>query len=291
MIATFTLAAHDPQTQSFAVITASNFLAVGALVPWIDCHGGIVVSQSYAHPDAAGAALANLRHQTPLDRVLSSFLEDDPIASKRQVGLMNTQGEILLYDGPDCTASVESLKGENFFVCGNMLVPGTVEAVAKAFTEARRKGTDLGDAMLRAMFAGQQHGGDNRGKLAASLLIKRPGAGYLESSDTFVDLRADASSHPLAVLRDLYSLFKLYNPHHFSHEMIPEAQLSPADNDLIAQILTTLQGASELTLDSPESVHGMLARHNLAQNYEPDKHRFSSLLLSEGHALLRLLRV
>lgn len=291
MIATFTIAARDPVTNTFAVITASNFLAVGSLVPWIDAHGGIVVSQSYAHPESAALALENLRHNTPLKRVLESYLEDDPIASKRQVGLMNQTGECLLYDGPECTAAVESIQGENFFACGNMLVEGTIDVLASTFSEALRNGLDLGDAMLRAMLAGQQHGGDYRGKLAAALLIKRPGAGYLGSSDTLVDLRVDASSHPLAELRDLYSLFKLYNPQHFAHSMIPEEQLSPADNKLLASLLALLTGSEQNIPHEPEQVLALLERHNLAGNYDIGKQRFSSLLFSEGHALLRLLRV
>ncbi|WP_194755421.1 DUF1028 domain-containing protein [Aliidiomarina indica] len=291
MIATFTLAARDPATDTYAVITASNFLAVGSLVPWVDARGGIVVSQSFAHPESARLALDNLRHETPLARVLESYLEDDPIASKRQLGLMNRHGECLLYDGPECTPAVESIQGDNFFACGNMLVQGTIDVVASTFTDALRHGLELGDAMLRAMLAGQQHGGDYRGKLAAALLIKRPGAGYLGSSDTLVDLRVDASAHPLAELRDLYSLFKLYNPQHFAHNMIPEAQLSPADNKLLASILALLKQSSESVPHEPEQVLTLLATHNLASNYDMKKNRFSSLLFSEGHALLRLLRV
>ncbi|WP_185960689.1 DUF1028 domain-containing protein [Aliidiomarina halalkaliphila] len=290
MIATFTIAARDPATQTYAVLTASNFLAVGALVPWIDARGGIVVTQSFAHPESAALALENLRHDTPLKRVLESFLEDDPIAKKRQVGLMNRHGECMLYDGPDCTPAIESMQGENFFVCGNMLVGGTIEAMAKAYTDALRHGLELGDAMLRAMLAGQQHGGDYRGKLAAAMLMKRPGAGYMGSSDTLVDLRVDASAHPLAELRDLYSLFKLYNPHHFDHSMIPEAQLSPADNKLLASLLALLKHSDQIPHE-PEQVLELLERHNLAGNYDINKQRFSSLLFSEGHALLRLLRV
>ena len=65
MIATYTLAVRDPGTESLGIITASNFLAVGALVPWINARAGLVVSQSFANPDAAGSALESLRWPQP----------------------------------------------------------------------------------------------------------------------------------------------------------------------------------------------------------------------------------
>lgn len=292
MIATFTLAVREPETNTLAIITASNFLAVGSLVPWIDTRAGLIVSQSFANPDAAGSALESLRAGRTPEQAIEDFLIADDLAHVRQVGVMNVAGESALYDGEQCTPEVESLASNDFIVLGNMLVPGTTQAIASAFSAARNKGMELGSAMIKGMLAGQQHGGDKRGKLAAALLMKRQGGGYLGGSDTFVDLRVDAAARPLAELRDLYSVFKLYNPQHFSHQMVPVRQLSAADLRLLDELLGHLSATSPtqhlVTLEQPEAVANLLADHNLASNYDAQKQQVSSLLLSETAGFLRL---
>ncbi|MCL5255503.1 MAG: DUF1028 domain-containing protein [Gammaproteobacteria bacterium] len=289
-IATFTLAARDADTDTWAILTASNYLAVGALVPWIDCKAGLVVSQSFANPDAAGAALEAMRQgQTPT-QALEVFLSGDTIARKRQVALMDLSGEATIYNGPECTDEVESVQGNDFLVLGNMLKAGTCEQVAETYSASRRAGYEMGDAMLKAMIAGQQAGGDKRGKLAAALLMKRPAAGYLGSSDTLVDLRVDAHPRPLLQLRDLYSLFKLYNPHQFDLHMVALDDLENHQLQLLFAILRQLN-KNEVTVDINDTatIKNILAEHNLSANFDHDNQRVSQMLINEGHALMRLL--
>ncbi|MCL4408793.1 MAG: DUF1028 domain-containing protein [Gammaproteobacteria bacterium] len=287
-IATFTLAAREPESNTLAIATASNFLAVGSLVPWIHSQAGLIVSQSFANPNAAGAALESLQHGDSVQQAMQTFLSDDPIAKQRQVGILALNGDCELYTGSDCIPAVESVQGDNYFVLGNMLKPGTCEAIAQTFTHCRREGYDLGDAMLKAMVAGQQAGGDKRGKLAAALLMKRPNAGYLNSSDTFVDLRVDAHPRPLSQLRDLYSLFKLYNPQHFNFHMIKLEQLKAHQLQLFNEVIHALAAGSK-TVERPEEIAEVLHAHNLGANYDADNQRVSELFLQEAHALLRLL--
>ncbi|RUO38155.1 hypothetical protein CWE13_00435 [Aliidiomarina shirensis] len=288
MIATYTLAVRDPDTESLGIITASNFLAVGALVPWINARAGLVVSQSFANPDAAGSALESLRDGRSPEQALDDFLIADDLAAVRQVGIMNSAGETHLYTGANCTPEMESVTGDNFFVLGNMLIAGTAEAVAAAYSKARHDGLEMGTAMIKAMLAGQQHGGDKRGKLAAAMIIKRPHGGYLGGSDTVVDLRVDAAARPLAELRDLYSVFKLYNPQLFDFQMLELAQLTAADLRVIDDLLLQLSPDSPVTLEQPEAVAALLEKHNLAKNFDAKKLQVSSLLLSEATGFLRL---
>ncbi|WP_157981230.1 DUF1028 domain-containing protein [Aliidiomarina iranensis] len=288
MIATYTLAVRDPGTESLGIITASNFLAVGALVPWINARAGLVVSQSFANPDAAGSALESLRDGRSPEQAMDDFLIADDLAAVRQVGIMNCAGETHLYTGSECTPEMESVAGENFFVLGNMLLAGTAQAVATAYSKARHDGLEMGTAMIKAMLAGQQHGGDKRGKLAAAMIIKRPHGGYLGGSDTVVDLRVDAAARPLAELRDLYSVFKLYNPQLFDYQMLDLVNLTAADLRIIDDLLQQLSPDSPVTLEQPEAVAQLLAQHNLAANFEAKKLQVSSLLLSEATGFLRL---
>jgi|SRR5690554_188760 len=292
MIATFTLAARDPKTGMLAIITTSNYLAVGSLVPHIDSAAGIVVTQSFANPAAAISSLSSLRAGRAPKDVIDDFLINDDMTHLRQVGVMNLAGEVAIYNGKNCTQTVESIADDNFMVLGNTLIAGTCQAIASSFTVSRESGVELGTAMVDAMLAGQKVGGDRRGKLAASLLMKNKAEEHLVSAGSFVDLRVDAAAQPLEELRDLYGLFKLYNPEQFSHEMIPVQTLSTSELQLINTLLATLSKADctegAVTIDQPIAAASLLAEHNLARNFDAHKGLISSLLLSETSSLFRL---
>lgn len=289
MIATFTLACRDPATQTLGIITASNYLAVGSLVPWIEIPHGLVVTQSFAHPHRAQAALAELGRGASANTAIAHFLQDDPAAATRQVAILPTRGAGEVYSGPECVESVEQYLADDFLVCGNMLTPGTINAVAEHF-ERIAGTTDLGSAMLSAMQAGELAGGDNRGKLAAAMLLKRPGAGYQSNSDTWVDLRVDAHRTPLARLRDLYSLFQLYHGQEFAHTWQPLTQLSQSQAQGLQHQLSYLtnQPGQAVSLQPPQ-LKALLAQHNLLTQYNPEQEAVSSLLLEQAAALPRLL--
>ncbi|MCV6037443.1 DUF1028 domain-containing protein, partial [Escherichia coli] len=57
-IATFSLVARDPQTGDLGIAVASKFLAVGAVVPWLEAGVGAVATQSYANPRFGPQGLA-----------------------------------------------------------------------------------------------------------------------------------------------------------------------------------------------------------------------------------------
>jgi uncharacterized Ntn-hydrolase superfamily protein len=71
-------------------------------------------------------------------------------------------------------------------------------------------GDDLAGRLLAALDAGQEAGGDPRGKQSAALLVVREGGGYGGNNDRMVDLRVDDHPEPireLARIRDLHPLY------------------------------------------------------------------------------------
>lgn len=286
MIATYTLAVRDPKNKTFGVITTSNFLSVGSLVPWIDVNAGIIVSQAFANPDNAVAALESMRNGSSTSQAIDDFLFMDDLANVRQIGAMDTQGDITLYTGGDCTPVTEMVYGEDFFVLGNMLIEGTTKAVADTFRETRGSGMDLGDAMIAAMNAGQKVGGDKRGKLASALQIYRPGGGYLGNSDEVVNLRVDAARNPLVSLGNLYGVFKLYNPHLFESEMIDIDKLTDQERTTVDALIEHLQKSEPVTLSNPELVAKVFARHNISGSFDAETGQVGTLLLSEAQRFI-----
>ena len=77
--------------------------------------------------------------------------------------------------------------------------------------------------LLTALEAGQAAGGDSRGQQAAAILIVRAGGGYGGGNDRFIDLRVDDHPAPIAELRRLVLLHRVYFD-------LDEADLVPFDD-------------------------------------------------------------
>ena len=69
---------------------------------------------------------------------------------------------------------------------------------------------DLAGRLLAALDAGQQAGGDSRGKQSAALLVVREGGGYGGDNDRVLDLRVDDHPEPIRELIRLRGLHALY---------------------------------------------------------------------------------
>ena len=100
--------------------------------------------------------------------------------------------------------------GEGFACQGNILIPGTVEAMAAAFETARQGPGELADWLVTALAAGQEAGGDSRGRQAAGVLVVRDKGGYGGNNDRYLDLRVDDHPEPIAKLQELVIMHHLY---------------------------------------------------------------------------------
>ena len=68
----------------------------------------------------------------------------------------------------------------------------------------------LGRRLVAALRAGDEAGGDRRGRQSAALLVVAKGMGYGGTSDVVVDLRVDDHPDPCAELARLLDLHSLY---------------------------------------------------------------------------------
>ena len=102
------------------------------------------------------------------------------------------------------------ITGENYAVQGNIL---TGEEVAKAMAEAfeQTKGV-LAERLIAALKAGQEAGGDRRGRQSAALLVVREGWGYGGLTDRFRDIRVDEHETPILELERVYQKHRALFP-------------------------------------------------------------------------------
>jgi uncharacterized Ntn-hydrolase superfamily protein len=99
--------------------------------------------------------------------------------------------------------------GAGFAIQGNILVgPQVVEAMRDAFLAAPQAG--LAERLLVALLAGDQAGGDRRGRQSAALLVVSETGSYTPGDDLAYDLRVDDHPDPCPELANLLRLHHLY---------------------------------------------------------------------------------
>jgi len=235
---TFSIVARDAETGDLGVAVASKFLAVGAVVPWLRAGVGAVATQAHANvtygPDGLAMIESGLTAQETLDRLVAADAERD----LRQAGLVDTHGNAATWTGTGCSDWAGGRTGEGFCCQGNILTgPEVVDAMAETYPTAT--GT-FAEQLLAALDAGQAAGGDSRGQQSAALVIVRAAGGYGGGNDRWIDLRVDDHTAPLAELRRLVSLHRVYFD-------IDNADLLPLDDERLATIAGHLHRLGVLT--------------------------------------------
>lgn len=209
-VSTFSIAAYDPETKELGVAVQSKFIAVGSVVPWAKAGVGAVATQAFANTTFGPRGLELLEKGVSPDEVLVQLLEADRGRERRQVGLVNAKGQSATFTGSLCNAWAGGLAGENYCVQGNILAgEEVVKAMEKGFKEAAG---DLGDRLIAALQAGQEAGGDTRGKQSAALLVVREGWGYAGFNDRYRDLRVDDHADPIVELKRVYEMHRRIFP-------------------------------------------------------------------------------
>jgi uncharacterized Ntn-hydrolase superfamily protein len=206
---TFSLVARDPGTGQLGVAVATCALAVGRAAPWARAGIGVVVTQAQTNRGYGPRALDLLARGKPAVGGLDRLLADDPQAGTRQVGVIGTTGPPAGWTGGECLPACGHVVAGDTAALGNMLasrsvVPSLVEGYADAAGE-------LATRLVAGLRAGQDAGGDLRGRQSAALLVvagdrndDAPWEGVL------VDLRVDDADDPIAELDRLLRLQRAY---------------------------------------------------------------------------------
>ena len=208
IVATFSIVAFDPETDSLGVAVQSKFLAVGSVVPWARAGVGAVATQAMANYNYGPRGLDLMSEGNSAEQTVQALTSADEDREHRQVGVVDARGRVSTFTGSECFDWAGGVTGEHYAAQGNILVgKETVEAMASAYEET---GGDLATRLLGALDAGQGAGGDSRGKQSAALLVVREGGGYGGDNDRVVDLRVDDHPEPIGELiriRDLHTLY------------------------------------------------------------------------------------
>ena len=208
VVTTFSIVAHDSKNGDLGVAVQSKFLAVGAVVPWAKAGVGAVATQSWANTTYGPEGLRLMAEGLSAQEALEKLVEADEERALRQAGMVDTRGDAAAYTGKDCFEWAGHIVGDGFACQGNILVSEeTVQAMARTFEESEG---ELADRLVAALEAGQEAGGDSRGRQSAALLVVREKDGYGGFNDRYLDLRVDDHPTPIRELKRLLELHKLY---------------------------------------------------------------------------------
>lgn len=225
-IATFSIVAYDPNRQEWGVAVQSKFMACAAVVSWARAGAGAIATQSYANVRYGIDGLDRLAQGESAESVIAAFTAADEQRGIRQVGMVDKNGRSASYTGADCYTWAGHIIGEGFACQGNILIPGTVEAMAETFEKARQGSGELADWLVMALAAGQAAGGDNRGRQAAGVLVVRENGGYGGNNDRYLDLRVDDDPEPIDRLGRLVNMHHLYFGKVNPNNLIPLADVA-----------------------------------------------------------------
>ena len=113
--------------------------------------------------------------------------------------LMTRDGRNGAFTGSACIDWAGHLVDEQVSVAGNMLAgPQVIATTLDVFKKTADK--PFIERFLEAMQAGEDAGGDKRGRQSAAIVI------YRDQAYPWIDIRADDHADPLAELRRLYAV-------------------------------------------------------------------------------------
>jgi len=205
-VSTFSIVAYDPVNHDWGVAVASRYFSVGAVVPWAEAGVGAVATQANVNVGYGPRGIELLKSGLSAKEVIDRLLAEDKFEGKdgRQVAVADVKGNIAAYTGPKAPTWAGDRQGKNWSAQGNILVGAQVpEAMGRAFEATQG---ELAEKLFAALKAGDDTGGDARGKQSASMLVVRKGGGRNTNNDRYIYINVDDSPVPIPELRRLLDL-------------------------------------------------------------------------------------
>ncbi len=189
---------------TLGVCVSTAVPAVGSRVPHVEAGVGAIATQAKTNIFYGINGLKMLKAGLSPQAALEAMLKEDLDRESRQVTIIDREGRTAAFTGKETIGWKGHLVGEDYVVAGNMLVGSQViEAMAQTFENSEE---ELAERLLKALEAGQEAGGDKRGKMSAALLIASQ---QLIKTSPILDLRVDEHSAPVKELRRIFEKRRL----------------------------------------------------------------------------------
>ncbi|MBS1518135.1 MAG: DUF1028 domain-containing protein [Bacteroidetes bacterium] len=205
---TFSIVARDPVTGEMGVAVQSHWFSVGSIVSWGEAGVGVVATQSFVNPSFGVRGLELLNAGRSPQEVVDELISSDEGRDVRQLAVLDTKGRSASYTGKNCIPEAGNIAKENFSVQANMMLTDKVwSAMSEAFENSSGP---LAERLITALEAGQNAGGDIRGKQSACLLIVNGESTGKVWEDRKIDLRVEDNPEPITELKRLLKVYRAY---------------------------------------------------------------------------------
>jgi uncharacterized Ntn-hydrolase superfamily protein len=203
---TFSIVALDSETKALGVAVSTAVPAVGSVVPHVEAGVGAIATQAQANVLYGIEGLKLLKGGLSPQNALEKMLRMDPEREKRQVIIIDIHGRTAAFTGRENVEWKGHIVGKDCAAAGNILIGSSgLKAMIETFEVTRGK---LAERLLRALEAGQEAGGDKRGRMSAALLVA--GEQWISETRPVLNLRVDAHQDPVAELRRIYAISRSY---------------------------------------------------------------------------------
>ena len=207
-IATYSIVARDSVTGEIGVAVQSHWFSVGVLVPWAEAGVGAVATQSFVDPRYGPLGLELMRLGRSAPEALRALVTSDADSAVRQVAMIDARGRVAAFTGSRAIRAAGQHTGAQYSVQANLMEkPSVWPAMARAFESARG---DLAERLLAALEAAEREGGDIRGRQSAAILVVGATSTGRPWTDRRFDLRVEDHPTPVAELRRLVTLARVY---------------------------------------------------------------------------------
>ena len=166
---TYSIVARSKDGLLLGVGVVSGSFNVGSRVPWIEYKVAAVATQAYTNPMLGKLIIEYVKKGFKASRALNEALKFDSGFEFRQVAVITISGDRAYYNGKYIPKPYAVKESEYCICIGNLLA--SEEVVDKMLDTFLRYYNDLIKAIIEALRAGHEAGGDARGDQSAALLI------------------------------------------------------------------------------------------------------------------------
>ena len=166
---TFSILAISADSKLMGVAVASGSTMVGDRVPHEKPGVGVVATQAFTNVDYGIEGLELLANGLFPREALDRLLMKDSGRELRQVAIMDFKRRRAIFTGAKVPYWCGEAAGEDYVVIGNLL--SGKDVVPRIAEEFQRANGGLALRMVRALEAGSESGGDQRGERSAALVV------------------------------------------------------------------------------------------------------------------------
>jgi uncharacterized Ntn-hydrolase superfamily protein len=225
-VATYSIVARDSSTGEIGVAVQSHWFSVGSLVTWAEAGIGAVATQSFVDPRYGPLGLELMRLGRAAPEALRALVTSDADSAVRQVAMIDAHGRVAAFTGSRAIRAAGQHVGAQYSVQANLMEkPSVWPAMARAFESTKG---DLAERLLAALEAAEREGGDIRGRQSAAILVVGPTNTGRPWTDRRFDLRVEDHPTPVAELRRLVTLARVYQKLNEGDEWVTKNDMARA---------------------------------------------------------------